>query len=46
MLKEDTAYRDLGSQFLDRLRARHLIRFHVRRLQNLGLQVTIAPQVA
>jgi transposase len=43
MLKEGTDYRDLGSQFLDRLRATHLIRFHVRRLQNLGLQVVVTP---
>jgi transposase len=43
MLKEDTAYRDLGPQFLDRLRAKHLIRFHVRRLQHLGLEVAITP---
>jgi len=46
MLKEDTAYRDLGPQFLDRLRATHLIRFHVRRLQHLGLQVAITPVAA
>lgn len=46
MLKEDTAYHDLGPQFLDRLRATHLIRFHVRRLQQLGLQVAITPAAA
>jgi hypothetical protein len=43
MLKEGTAYHDLGPQFLDRLRAKHLIRFHVRRLQHLGLEVAITP---
>lgn len=46
MLKEDTAYRELGPQFLDRLRATHLIRFHVRRLQQLGLNVELAPAAA
>lgn len=46
MLKESTAYRDLGPQFLDRIRATHLIRFHVRRLQNLGMQVAITPEAA
>jgi transposase len=46
MLNEDTAYRDLGPQFLDQLRAKHLIRFHVRRLQHLGLDVTITPAAA
>jgi len=43
MLKGGTAYRDLGAQFLDRIRATQLVRFHVRRLQQLGLQVAIAP---
>jgi transposase len=43
MLKEHTHYRDLGPHFLDQLRATHLIRFHVRRLQQLGLQVDVAP---
>jgi len=44
MLNDNTAYRDLGTQFLDQIRANHLTRFHVRRLQQLGLQVTITPQ--
>jgi transposase len=43
MLKEDTAYRELGPQFLDRLRATQLIRFHLGRLQHLGLHVAITP---
>ena len=43
MLNEGPAYRDHGPQFLDRLRAKHLIRFHVRRLQHLGLEVAITP---
>ncbi len=43
ILKGGTAYRDLGAQFLDRIRATQLVRFHVRRLQQLGLQVAIAP---
>ena len=46
MLKDDAAYRDLGPQFLDRLRATHLIRFHLRKLQHLGLHVTITPAAA
>lgn len=45
MLKEGTAYCDLGSDFLDRLRSTHLIRFHLR-LQHLGLNVTITPEPA
>ncbi len=43
MLKQDTDYRDLGPQFLDRIRSTQLIRFHVRRLQNLGMQVELTP---
>jgi transposase len=41
MLKEDTAYHELGPQFLDQIRATQLVRFHVRRLQNLGMQVAL-----
>lgn len=43
MLKDKTVYQDLGPQFLDRLRATHLVRFHVRRLQQLGLDVVLTP---
>jgi hypothetical protein len=43
MLKEGTDYRDLGPHFLDRLRATHLIRFHLRRLQQLGIEVALTP---
>ncbi len=46
MLREDTVYRDLGPHFLDRLRSDHLIRFHLRRLQLLGLEVAITPAQA
>ena len=46
MLKEDTTYRDLGPQFLDRLRATHLIRYHTRRLQQLGVQVVLTTLAA
>lgn len=46
MLKQGTPYCDLGPQFLDRLRAHHLVRFHVRRLQQLGLEVAITPATA
>lgn len=46
MLKEQTDYCDLGPHFLNQLRAKHLIRFHVRRLQNLGLNVVLEPTPA
>jgi hypothetical protein len=44
MLKEGTAYCDLGPQFLDRIRATRPVRFHARRLQDLCLQVTLTPK--
>jgi len=46
MLKQGTDYRELGPQFLDQLRAKHLIRFHVRRLQQLGIEVNLTPAAA
>lgn len=46
MLDEGTRYRDLGPQYLDHLRAKHLVRFHVRKLQQLGLQVSVSPAAA
>lgn len=46
ILKEGTLYRDLGPHFLDRTRAPQLIRFHVRRLQQLGMQVAVTPAAA
>ena len=46
MLKRGTEYHDLGHDFLDHLRATHLVRFHVERLQQLGLAVTLAPAAA
>lgn len=46
MLKQGTDYRDLGPQFLDKIRSTHLIRFHVRRLNQLGFEVTILPAAA
>jgi len=46
ILKRGTEYRDLGHDFLDRIREQHLIRFHVKRLEQLGLSVTVAPVAA
>lgn len=43
MLADGSVYRDLGPDFLDRLRAKHLVRFHLRRLQQLGLEVAVTP---
>jgi transposase len=46
MLKRGTEYLDLGSDFLDRTREKHLVRFHLKRLQQLGLNVTVEPTAA
>lgn len=43
MLKYDTEYRDLGGDYFDKLNAARLIRHHVRRLESLGMSVTIVP---
>jgi transposase len=39
-------YNDLGRDYLDRLREKQLIKFHVKRLQQLGLAVTLVPMAA
>jgi transposase len=46
MLKDATQYCDLGHDFLDRIRSEHLIKFHVKRLQQLGLTVAVTPIAA
>lgn len=46
MLQEGTQYRDLGRNFLDQIRSEHLIKFHVKRLQQLGLSVAVSPLCA
>lgn len=43
MFRRDTEYRDLGFDFLDRLRSHHLVHFHLRRLKQLGCSVTLTP---
>jgi hypothetical protein len=46
MLQRGTEYQDLGHDFLDRIREKQLVGFHIKRLQQLGLAVTLAPAVA
>ena len=36
-------YRDLGGDFFDRLEPERLKRYYVKRLQHLGLKVTVEP---
>jgi transposase len=46
VLKEASEYHDLGRDFLDRIRGAHLIRYHLKQLQQLGVTVTVAPAAA
>jgi transposase len=43
ILKEKRAYQELGGDYFDRIRAAGLARYYVKRLQGLGLEVTLAP---
>jgi len=44
LLQRGSEYRDLGRDFLDRMRADHLVRYHMK--QQLGLTVNVAPATA
>jgi transposase len=41
ILKYKTPYYDLGPDYFDKINKQHLIRYHQKRLQNLGFKVTI-----
>ena len=41
MLRDDVDYRDLGTDYFDRLDRTHAAERLVRRLQNLGFQVEL-----
>lgn len=43
MLKLGHPYKDLGRDYLDRLKGDHARRFHTRKLQRLGWKVTLEP---
>ena len=46
MLKNRCQYQELGGDYFDRLRGDGLKRYYVKRLQQLGLSVTVAPTSA
>lgn len=46
ILRDATEYHDLGRDFLDRVRGEHLIRYHLKQLQQLGVTLTITPAAA
>jgi len=41
MLKNKQPYRELGADFLDRCNAENVKRYLLKRLERLGLQVTV-----
>lgn len=43
ILKDHVPYRELGADFLDRLNASMIQRYHIKRLEGLGYKVTIEP---
>ena len=43
MLKTGRAYHELGGDYLERINADQLQRYYVKRLQKLGLTVTVVP---
>ena len=45
ILRDKVGYRDLGPDHFDKINRKHIIRYHVRRLQSLGLKVDIPPGV-
>jgi hypothetical protein len=46
MLRDQQPYTDLGADYFDRLDTDRVERHHVRRLEQLGYTVTLAPSVA
>jgi transposase len=43
MLRDNKPYKDLGPDYFDKLNPQQRIRYHVRRLQELGHQVELSP---
>jgi transposase len=43
MLRDGTPYKDLGANYFDRLNPKQRIRYHVKRLQELGQKVELFP---
>jgi transposase len=41
ILRDKVPYRELGANYLDKINQTHVIRYHVRRLESLGLHVDI-----
>ena len=46
MLRDNKSYKDLGADYFDKLNPQQQIRYHVRKLKELGQQVEIATMAA
>jgi transposase len=46
MLRDDKPYKDLGADYFDKLNPQQQIRYHVRKLQDLGQQVEVSAMTA
>jgi transposase len=46
VLRDQRPYTDLGADYFDRLETARVERYHVRRLEQLGYTVSLAPVVA
>ena len=46
MLRDNKPYKDLGADYFDKLNPQQRIRYHVRRLQELGQEVELSPMAA
>src|SRR5262249_13385002 len=46
VMRDQRPYPDLGADYFDRLETARIERYHVRRLEQLGHTVTLAPAVA
>jgi len=43
LAKHRTPYRDLGSDYFDRLKGNPAKRYHMRKLEKMGFKVTLEP---
>lgn len=43
MIKHQASYRELGSDYFNKLKAANVQRYHVKRLESLGFKVTLQP---
>ena len=42
MIRDGVSYRERGANYIDEIKREHVIRYHVRRLESLGLKVELS----